>query len=60
MQGGFNHRVTWNIEPMQDIPEGYTGGVQGRNSGGKHGLMEAMQGHILVQGELVGLYGKKK
>jgi Raf kinase inhibitor-like YbhB/YbcL family protein len=30
-KGGFTHWVAWNISPMADIPENYTGGVQGRN-----------------------------
>ena len=92
--GGFTHWVAWNIDPMQDIPESYKGGVQGMNGGGKAGytgpcppsgvhhyhfmvyaldtkldlsaqagkaeLEKAMQGHIVAQGDLVGLYQKAK
>src|ERR1700743_1346568 len=92
--GGFTHWVAFNIDPMQDIPEGFKGGVQALNGGGKAGytgpcpptrvhhyhfmvyaldtqldlggsagkaeLEKAMQGHILAQGELVGLYKKMK
>lgn len=39
MQGGFTHWVIWNINPMQDIPEGFTGGVQGLNGAGKAGYV---------------------
>jgi len=90
--GGFTHWVAFNIDPVQDIPEGFKGGVQGLNGGGKAGYMgpcppsgvhhyhfmvyvldtrldlsaqtdkagleKAMQGHILAQGDLVGLYKK--
>jgi Raf kinase inhibitor-like YbhB/YbcL family protein len=90
--GGFTHWVAFNIDPMQDIPENFKGGVQGLNGGGKAGytgpcpptgvhhyhfmvyaldtrldlpqqsdkagLEKAMQGHILAQGDLVGLYKK--
>lgn len=35
--GGFTHWVAWNIDPMQDIPENYKGGVQGLNGAGKAG-----------------------
>ena len=93
MQGGFTHWVSWNIDPTQDIPEGFKGGVQGLSGSGKIGyvgpcppngvhhyhfmvyaldaqldlptqsgraeLATAMQGHILAQGELIGLYEKK-
>ena len=92
--GGFTHWVAYNIDPAQDIPEEFKGGVQGLNGGGKTGyagpcpptgvhhyhfmvyaldtrlqlndntgkaeLEKAMQGHILAQGELVGLYKKSK
>ena len=90
--GGFSHWVTFNIDPVRDIPEGFKGGVQGLNGAGKAGYMgpcppsgthhyhfmvyvldtrldlpeqtdkaaleKAMQGHILAQGDLVGLYKK--
>jgi Raf kinase inhibitor-like YbhB/YbcL family protein len=92
--GGFTHWVAFNIDPVQDIPEGFKGGVQGLNGGGKAGytgpcpptgvhhyhfmayaldtrldlpaqtdkagLEKAMQGHILAQGDLVGLYKKSQ
>jgi Raf kinase inhibitor-like YbhB/YbcL family protein len=92
--GGFTHWVAFNIDPTQDIPEEFKGGVQGLNGGGKTGytgpcpptgthhyhfmvyaldtrlqlndhtgkaeLEQAMQGHILAQGDLVGLYKKAK
>jgi hypothetical protein len=35
--GGFTHWVAFNIDPMRDIPEGFKGGVQGLNGGGKAG-----------------------
>ena len=90
--GGFTHWVAFNIDPAQDIPEGFKGGVQAMNGAGKAGyigpcppsgvhhyhfmvyaldtrldlsgnagkaeLEKAMQGHILVQGDLIGLYKK--
>lgn len=90
--GGFTHWVAFNIDPAQDIPEGFKGGVQAMNGAGKAGytgpcppsgthhyhfmvyaldirldlsanagkaeLEKAMQGHILAQGDLVGLYKK--
>ena len=93
-QGGFTHWVAFNIDPAQDIPEGFKGGVQAMNgagktgymgpcppsgvhhyhfmvyaldtrlelsgSAGKAGLEKAMQGHILAQGDLVGLYKKMR
>jgi Raf kinase inhibitor-like YbhB/YbcL family protein len=92
--GGFTHWVAFNIDPAQDIPEGFKGGVQAMNGGGKSGytgpcppsgthhyhfmvyaldmrldlnaeagkaeLEKAMQGHIVAQGDLVGLYKKAK
>jgi Raf kinase inhibitor-like YbhB/YbcL family protein len=92
--GGFTHWVAFNIDPVQDIPEGFRGGVQAMNGAGKPGyagpcpptgvhhyhfmvyaldtrldlsanagkaeLEKAMQGHILAQGDLVGLYKKMK
>jgi len=92
--GGFTHWVAFNIDPMQNIPEAYKGGVQARNGAGKAGyigpcpptgthhyhfmvyaldarldlgaqagkeeLEKAMKGHILAQGDLVGLYKKVK
>ena len=92
--GGFTHWVAFNIDPMQDIPEGYKGGVQAMNGAHKAGyigpcpptgvhhyhfmvyaldtrldlsdqagkaeLEKAMEGHILAQGDLVGLYKKTK
>jgi Raf kinase inhibitor-like YbhB/YbcL family protein len=92
--GGFTHWVAFNIDPTQDIPEGFKGGVQALNGAGKAGyigpcpptgvhhyhfmvyaldarldlsaqagkadLEKAMQGHILAQGDLVGLYEKTK
>ena len=94
MTGGFTHWVAFNIDPVQDIPEGFKGGVQAMNGAGKAGYMgpcppsgvhhyhfrvyaldtrlalsgsagkaeleKAMHGHILAQGDLVGLYQKKK
>jgi Raf kinase inhibitor-like YbhB/YbcL family protein len=94
MPGGFTHWVAFNIDPMQDVPEDFKGGVQATNGGGKTGyigpcpptgvhhyhfmvyaldarldlsgktgkadLEKAMQGHILAQGDLVGLYKKMK
>ena len=93
-QGGFTHWVAFNIDPAQDIPEGFKGGVQAMNGAGKTGYMgpcppsgvhhyhfmvyaldsrlelsgsagkaeleKAMKGHILAQGDLVGLYKKGK
>jgi Raf kinase inhibitor-like YbhB/YbcL family protein len=90
--GGFTHWVAFNIDPTQDIPEGFKGGVQALNGSGKAGytgpcppsgthhyhfmvyaldtkldlpaqtdkagLEKAMEGHILAQGDLVGLYKK--
>jgi hypothetical protein len=41
---------------VQDIPEGFKGGVQA----GKAELEKAMEGHILSQGDLIGLYKKMK
>jgi Raf kinase inhibitor-like YbhB/YbcL family protein len=92
--GGFTHWVAFNIDPMQDIPEGFKGGVQATNGAGKTGyigpcpptgthhyhfmvyaldtkldagasadkagLEKAMEGHILAQGDLIGLYKKTK
>lgn len=92
--GGFTHWVAFDIDPMQDIPEGFKGGVQATNGAGKTGyigpcpptgvhhyhfmvyaldtrleltantdkagLEKAMKGHILAQGDLVGLYKKAK
>ena len=92
--GGFTHWVVFNIDPTQDIPQNFKGGVQGLNGHGKSGytgpcppsgvhhyhfmvyaldtrldlsgetgkdtLEKAMQGHILAQGDLVGLYGSEK
>jgi Raf kinase inhibitor-like YbhB/YbcL family protein len=94
MKGGFTHWVAFNIDPVQDIPEGFKGGVQALNGSGKTGYMgpcppsgthhyhfmvyaldtrlelskgagkaeleKAMEGHILAQGDLVGLYKKMK
>ena len=36
---GFTHWVVFNIDPMRTIPEGFKGGVQGRNGAGKTGYM---------------------
>jgi len=92
--GGFTHWVAFNIDPVQDIPEDFKGGVQAMNGGGqagytgpcppsgvhhyhfmvyaldsrlelsaqtdKAGLEKAMQGHILAQGDMVGLYQKMR
>ena len=92
--GGFTHWVVFNIDPTQDIPQNFKGGVQGLNGRGQSGytgpcppsgvhhyhfivyaldtklqlsahtgkeaLEKAMQGHILAQGEMIGLYGKEK
>jgi Raf kinase inhibitor-like YbhB/YbcL family protein len=94
MSGGFTHWVAFNIDPTQDIPQNFKGGVQGLNGAKKAGyigpcppsgthhyhfmvyaldqrlelgsntdkaeLEKAMQGHILAQGDLVGLYKKMK
>jgi Raf kinase inhibitor-like YbhB/YbcL family protein len=94
MQGGFTHWVTFNIDPVADIPAKFNGGVQAMNgmskpgyigpcppsgkhhyhfmvfaldskldlssSAGKADLEKAIQGHVLAQGELVGLYQKMK
>ena len=38
-EGGFTHWVAFNIDPMQEIPEGYKGGVQAMNGAGKSGYM---------------------
>jgi len=35
--GGFTHWVAFNIDPAQDIPEGFQGGVQALNGCGKAG-----------------------
>ncbi len=93
-EGGFTHWVAFNIDPTQDIPQNFKGGVQGLNGSGKAGytgpcppsgvhhyhfmvyaldtrlslgentdkaeLEKAIKGHILAQGELVGLYSKSK
>jgi Raf kinase inhibitor-like YbhB/YbcL family protein len=90
--GGFTHWVAFDIDPVQDIAEGFKGGVQATNGAGKTGyigpcpptgvhhyhfmvyaldtrlglaastdkaaLEKAMEGHILAQGDLVGLYKK--
>jgi Raf kinase inhibitor-like YbhB/YbcL family protein len=92
--GGFTHWVAFNIDPVQDIPEGFNGGMQALNGAGKAGYMgpcpptgthhyhfmvyaldtrlgltaqtgkaeleKAMDGHILAQGDLIGLYKKMK
>lgn len=38
-EGGFTHWVAFNIDPMNDIPEGFKGGVQAMNGAGKTGYM---------------------
>jgi Raf kinase inhibitor-like YbhB/YbcL family protein len=93
-EGGFTHWVAFNIDPIADIPEKFSGGVQAMNGASKPGyigpcpptgthhyhfiiyaadsklslektadkaqLEKALQGHILAQGELIGLYKKAK
>jgi Raf kinase inhibitor-like YbhB/YbcL family protein len=38
-QAGFTHWVAWNITPAADIPENFTGGVEGTNGASKTGYM---------------------
>ncbi len=38
-EGGFTHWVAFNIDPIQDIPEGYKGGVQALNGANKAGYI---------------------
>jgi Raf kinase inhibitor-like YbhB/YbcL family protein len=93
-EGGFTHWVAFNIDPVSDIPENFTGGIQALNgakkagyigpcpptgthhyhftvyavdskltldkTAGKDDLEKALVGHVLAQGELVGLYKKMK
>lgn len=92
-RGTFDHWIVWNIEPLEEIPEGYRPGISGDNSAGRTGYMgpcpptglhryyfhifaldtelhlpagsnketlqQAMDGHTLAQGSLLGRYKKR-
>lgn len=39
MKGGYTHWVMWNVDPRGNIPEDFSGAMQGHNSSGKKGYV---------------------